>query len=411
MRAYISNRPIDEVTRGPGKSLALEGLRGVAALAVVFSHCFYTFFPFLQTGESGDLRYAWEYWLLNSPLRVFYNGTFAVTVFFVMSGYVLTRKFFENGDLRSLQDGASKRYFRLGIPVAASVLLCYTLMSLNAFPSDFSDLGPFIRSFYQFSPTISTAMRDAIYGSLVFGQSRYNYVLWTIGVEFLGSLMLFAYLALFGYSRFRSWIAAAISILLMIANPTNGILFTLFFVGAFMHTWRAPESPWSVAACVLAGLYFGGYHWYSAPYQPIVAGAEWVASAGIRIEWPVAVPAFGSVLLVYAVLGKNKVSALLSNRPAVWLGDKSFSLYLTHTFILSSIGIHVYLWTAGHSYILRSWSATAAVTIASMVFSSIFARFVDAPSVKLAQQFGNSFRASIMRVGQTNAPSRKEARE
>ncbi|MGU7842177.1 acyltransferase family protein [Burkholderia sp. AW33-5] len=389
----------------------MEGLRGVAALAVVFSHCFYTFFPYLQTGEAIDLKYAWERWLLNSPLRAFYNGTFAVTIFFVMSGYVLTRKFFENGDLRSLQDGASKRYLRLGIPVAASVLLCYALMSLNAFPSDFSDLGSFIQSFYRFQPSISTTMRDAIYGSLVFGQSRYNYVLWTIGVEFLGSLLLFAYLALFGYSRFRSWIAAAISILLMIANPTNGILFALFFVGAFMHTWRVPESPWSVAACVLVGLYLGGYHWYSIPYQPIVAGAEWIASAGIRIEWPVAVPAVGSVLLVYAVLGKNKVSALLSTRPAVWLGDKSFSLYLTHTFVLSSLGIHVYLWTTGHPHILRASAATAAVAVASMVFSSVFACFVDAPSVKLAQQFGKAFRASISRGERPKTPSPREARE
>ncbi|MCO1402836.1 hypothetical protein [Burkholderia multivorans] len=92
-------------------------------------------------------------------------------------------------------------------------------------------------------------------------------------------------------------------------------------------------------------------------------------------------------------------------------GQKLMTHARIFALVLSSIGIHVYLWTAGHSYILRSWSATAAVTIASMVFSSIFARFVDAPSVKLAQQFGNSFRASIMRVGQTNAPSRKEARE
>ncbi|WP_083211800.1 acyltransferase [Burkholderia sp. CCA53] len=408
MREQITDRQISEVTRGPGKALPLEGLRGVAALAVVFSHCFYTFFPFLQTGEATDLHYAWEYWLLNSPLRFFYNGTFAVTVFFVMSGYVLTRKFFESGDLGSLQDGASKRYLRLGIPVAASVMLCYGIMSLGVFPSNFADLGPFIRSFYQFDPSINTALRDAIYGSLVFGQSRYNYVLWTIGVEFLGSLMLFAYLALFGRSRFRSWVAVAISILLMIASPTNGILYALFFVGAFMHTWRAPESPWSVATCVMIGLYLGGYHWYSVPYQPIVAVAEWIASTGVHIEWPIAIPAIGSVLLVYAVLGKNTISELLSTRPAVWLGDKSFSLYLTHTFVLSSLGIYVYLWTSGQSHQLRAWAATASVAVASMAFSSIFARFVDAPSVRLAQRFGKVFRAAT-RADRTNAPSRMEA--
>ncbi|MBR7998255.1 acyltransferase family protein [Burkholderia vietnamiensis] len=376
-----------EVTRGAGKALALEGLRGVAALAVVFSHCFYTFFPFLQTGEKADQHAVWEFWLLNNPLRVFYNGTFAVTVFFVMSGYVLTRKFFENGDVRSLQDGAAKRYIRLGIPVGTSVLLGYTLMCAHAFPANLTHLGGFIEAAYGFQPSLALALSDSVFGSLVFGHAQYNYILWTIGVEFLGSLLLFAYLALFGHTRYRTWVAAAISVALIIAEPVNGILYALFFVGMFMHTWRLVRSPWAIAACVLSGLYFGGYHWYSKSYLWLVDVANALVRVGIHLEWPVLFPAIGSVFLVAAILGKNRVSAFLSLRPIVWLGDKSFSLYLTHTFVLSSVGMYAWLGTPSLPYQTRAWLSIAAVVVVSLIVAAAFARLVDAPAVKLAQKF------------------------
>ena len=92
-----------------GKNLALEGLRGVAALTVVFSHCAFSFYPFLQTGNPTDLRSRLEPLILDGGGRVFYNGTFSVGVFFVMSGYVLTRRFMLDGDQRSARrarDGA-----------------------------------------------------------------------------------------------------------------------------------------------------------------------------------------------------------------------------------------------------------------------------------------------------------------
>lgn len=120
--------------RGGSSLSALDGLRGVAAFAVLLSHCAFAFLPYLHTGNPAQLRYAWEESVFNSPFYLYYSGGFAVSLFFVLSGFVLARKFLLRGNIDDLRASAQKRYARLGIPVLGSVLLGYLLMSLQAIP-------------------------------------------------------------------------------------------------------------------------------------------------------------------------------------------------------------------------------------------------------------------------------------
>jgi peptidoglycan/LPS O-acetylase OafA/YrhL len=125
------------------KNQALEGLRGIAALVVVFSHCAWAFFPYLQSGMPADILTSWGPFIQNSPLRVLYNGTFSVAIFFVMSGYVLTRRYVAQPNAARLDEAAVKRLPRLGIPVFASVLLGYAVIKLGLI----SDVVPNPRNF------------------------------------------------------------------------------------------------------------------------------------------------------------------------------------------------------------------------------------------------------------------------
>ena len=74
---------------------SLELLRGVACLVVVNSHYFYLFLVYLSHGlrpGSPELlpQFSFEKTVGFFPFTLFYNGDLAVSIFFIISGYVLT---------------------------------------------------------------------------------------------------------------------------------------------------------------------------------------------------------------------------------------------------------------------------------------------------------------------------------
>ena len=111
----------------PGqKKNHLEALRGIAALIVVIGHYLNAFYPYTVFGSSGDYvaHGMWEKLLLTTPLGFFKAGDFAVCVFFVLSGYVLSYKYLGEKDVRPpIIAAILKRPFRLGGLVVFSQLI------------------------------------------------------------------------------------------------------------------------------------------------------------------------------------------------------------------------------------------------------------------------------------------------
>ncbi|MEC5180838.1 acyltransferase family protein [Arthrobacter sp. CG_A4] len=87
---------------GQTRVTQLDGLRGIAALVVVSCHVVSTL-PGIGSvfdNRSVGLTTA-ETWAVFSPLHVLWNGTPAVHVFFVLSGFVLVLPFTRPGAVRS----------------------------------------------------------------------------------------------------------------------------------------------------------------------------------------------------------------------------------------------------------------------------------------------------------------------
>jgi peptidoglycan/LPS O-acetylase OafA/YrhL len=105
----------------------LDGLRGLAALTVVFLHYVTAFYPAFVTANYSQIhtKSGIELFIAKSPLDIFYAGNFAVCIFFVLSGYVLSMKYFQFKNQNILIKSAIKRYFRLVIPVFASVSIAF----------------------------------------------------------------------------------------------------------------------------------------------------------------------------------------------------------------------------------------------------------------------------------------------
>src|SRR3954468_1590967 len=119
-----------DLPQGP-RIAYLESIRGLAALQVVLLHSFAAFAPglvFTAPSSQAVLNY-----IHLSPLYFLYDGYSAVYVFFVLSGYVLTRSF-ERQLTRPLAVVAA-RLIRLGLPALAATIVAAGLIATFGKPN------------------------------------------------------------------------------------------------------------------------------------------------------------------------------------------------------------------------------------------------------------------------------------
>jgi peptidoglycan/LPS O-acetylase OafA/YrhL len=137
----------------------IEGMRGLAALIVLFSHIIAAFYPVLFPYPAvlpvslDDL--ATQPFLVKAfvftPLNIFYNGIFAVMIFLIISGYVISYNCFHNKDENYITASFFKRYFRLTIPILFSCVIAYFLWEVGAFfnvKASGASNSPWLSQFY-----------------------------------------------------------------------------------------------------------------------------------------------------------------------------------------------------------------------------------------------------------------------
>ncbi|QEK93991.1 acyltransferase [Achromobacter insolitus] len=385
-----------ESTKQHPKILSLEGLRGVAALAVVFSHLALQFFPHAAVGGNHAVHSSIDPWLYNSPFRVLYAGFFAVCIFFVMSGYVLSRKFLRTHDNNILIDATAKRYFRLAIPVLVSCILMVVTASL-------------VQSMDGLGSRLWGASGEALYGAFIYGSNSYNKVIWTMQVEFLGSMILFAFLFVFGRFGFAPLAAIALCAVMMYLNQLTGYFFAMFIIGIYIDKLTFLFRHWVVSVPMfLFGLYLGAYDGPASAYRQVAVFANVLQfDYGIRLNWPVLFPGLGAILVVATTLALGPVNSFFSSRIPVWLGKVSFSLYLTHMIVLLVVAAPVANMFASMGSVPAALIACVASVIASLAVSVVFYRLVDKPSVTFANWFGRLIVAAFAKRAHTGPLTEK----
>lgn len=203
--ASLAEIPETVITRtDPSKLVYLESIRvyiqitqGVAALVVVIQH----FIQSISPSYSGDWVKYQEYLHL---YHVLYNGYIAVSLFFLLTGRVLTLSILKKGctveAIKSLGSAIFRRPLRLGIPVLAGTVIGQFLLHLNIFniteyhtkilgikhaflkpPLPFKSIPHFFAFVFSFL------------GGLPINADHYATpaVIWTIPVELSGSFYLF----------------------------------------------------------------------------------------------------------------------------------------------------------------------------------------------------------------------------
>lgn len=128
---------------------------------------------------------------LLKPFSFLFNGASSVYLFFILSGFVLSYKFWLNYSFSSLKYSLITRYFRLLFIVFFSGILAYILSTLQLLHD------PFDYSQRNFFPLDISFKKMLIENFTVFFTGRHiDKVFWTMRMEYLGSIFVFLLLLL-----------------------------------------------------------------------------------------------------------------------------------------------------------------------------------------------------------------------
>lgn len=354
--------------------VALDGLRGLAALIVVIFHFLYMLIPtavstFDQT----------PFVLTDTPLGILWNGRFAVSVFFVLSGFVIAGA----AERRSNQiiSNIVTRYVRLALPATASVIFAWLL--LTTFPTATEDLAKVTDSpshwlnhtHQALIPPFHEALTHGLVGNFVAGGSLFNNVLWTMKIELIGSISLFIiYWLTSGRARLIVLTICGLAIPFIMRPDYFG-----FVLGALMYEARTRGflnnvPTWLTTTLFFAGLVLGApgegfsQRWDLPTIIPLITIGN---SNGIT-------PIIAATLLIFAIANSPTIADFFSSSYLQWLGKISFALYLVHVPILYTLVATVYVDLQPNFLVIIIGYFGSVLLLAH-----IFTKMVDEPTLKL----------------------------
>lgn len=352
----------------------LEGLRGIACLIVVLDHCVNSFLPEARftnfDGRFGDLYRI----VASSPMNFIYSGVTPVFIFFILSGFVLSKKFIETGDTKVLAKGAMKRYFRLLGPVVFSTLAMYLSVKYA------ENAGVFDASHYY----IKDIIYQAFIGAFISTEPLINGPLWTMRFEFIGSLIVFLLLALtndhdnkktiyyfalmffvtlgndsylFSLFIFGIICASDNNTKEGIANIKNNILLVIIFIiSIFISTYPFPR--WNVEV-------IGLYKYINFSENQALVHNTWHF--------------LGAILFFTVALNSEIIKRLFSAKVCVWIGKLSFSIYVIHNVVVFNLEHFIHLdLSREKNFILM----TLITVIICILVSIPFEKYIDRKSTK-----------------------------
>ncbi|QDO97195.1 acyltransferase [Ferrovibrio terrae] len=405
--AKVSPHSLSSLRKGfnPGKAFSdmqriqyLDGLRGWAALFVLFHHLLLAFAP---DGRESALHTS----PVSAPLGFLTDGPLAVAIFFILSGIVLTAAVTsaqERGLHLRLGPLLVKRWLRLGIPIFVAGLLVLALFTVGLDRSiaiGWASESSFMRSFFPpgYDPSLLLVLKEAFIASFLGPTPPHDPVLWTIRIEFAGSVLVFLLALLLPAGRLRLAAAVVTGVALAVVPadwPSRiplgwiGNYCALFALGVALfellrlhHQRGGRNDPWRDAfgfTLLALGLVlyplFGIRVYDVAAIPPVIGEAPLLGGSQLR-----------AVLVVAGVLLSPSLQLFLSNATSAFLGRVSFGLYLLHAPLIWSAGGLAYFPLAAR---LGHWPAALlaalAVIVLSLCAAALFHQWVEQPSMRLS---------------------------
>jgi peptidoglycan/LPS O-acetylase OafA/YrhL len=367
---------------------ALDGLRGLAILMVMFSH-----FSIL-----GGLGFA-----ATLALRFVGCGAFGVDLFFVLSGFLITGILLDTKQApHALRNFYMRRTLRI-FPLNYAVLLAFYLFALVV-PMSYVHAKPAMQfqSVLHDWPWYATYTSNVLIGSRNNSGHGFLTVTWSLSIE-EQYYLIWAPLVL----MLRPRTVIRLSVLLLAASLAARCLFIL--------SGASPLQIYVSSICRADGLALGSY------YAAVVRRdgfSQRKATARAKLVLTVALPllvflaCFGALntkslfcrtigytliagtfsqMLVLAIDKQTRMAWILRFRFLGWFGVYSYGLYLLHTPMRSALDK---LWPTGDAWRNTAISGLASQALfttvgiaATMILALVARRVIEEPALRLKRYF------------------------
>ncbi|MEI6146242.1 MAG: acyltransferase [Methylococcales bacterium] len=358
----------------------LDSIRGLAAFTVINDH-FVTAYDL--PCEDSVCKHLLDY----SPLHIWWDGSAAVSMFFVLSGLVLSLKYFRVGhqaDLNSfkLMPYMTSRLFRIWLPYVLILLMSagFYYYTINS-PLLKTALPPseWIVNMWRNHPLTPTAMlRESFLLSLpamvvLLPQA------WTLTIELVLSLLLPIGLLLARQGSLWLGVFSIIAVFLLDVSPfllhfALGLLIARYYNDIANYLMPRPGLRRFI---LIVGLLFytaisTTNHLFSETFMWLVTGS-------------------GAGLIIIYTLSSHRTQALLEQPILRQLGKVSYSAYLIHMLILLCLTPYLLtqleLISANHLWLwLSAWLLTV---ISVQLLSLLSYYYIEIPSITLGRKLIN----------------------
>ena len=226
--------------RRPLSSTAwLDGLRGWAALGVCFVHLTVYTHPKIELCYGAEIEpgvYNKTPAALPFIRILFTGGHLAVMIFFIMSGYVLTRRMISllhegrrEDFVSAVHSAICRRPLRLYLPVVWSTLALVFIWHVFGIATPWPDRQPTI--FSELVTWCKDIMKFSFFYRNGFLFTYYNIHTWTIPVELRGSMFIFVWLFALHQFTNRLRILLTFAMTIYLAVGCAGAWYAAFFAG------------------------------------------------------------------------------------------------------------------------------------------------------------------------------------
>jgi peptidoglycan/LPS O-acetylase OafA/YrhL len=299
----------------------LDGLRGIASLMIVFHHSFTA--AIAKAMDNAGIPFAGFYF------RYFTQS--GVELFFVLSGIVLLRPYLRHERRLSVPQYFQRRFTRIYPPFIVALFLAAGISwFINAFPTWYS-----ARVFHMPLDWKEVLREALIINVKIDGKYwSYNLAWWSLGIEVLFYLVVPLIILLFPGRRPVTSARAAVMIVGTLAVSVALQLFsTKYFPGVYSYDKVVTDIFQFICypVCFLMGILLAVRDFSTREARILIVCGVPLVIASIYYL-PFVNPGYGLIYAGLIILSFNRDSFkhFLSRPFMIWLGERSYSLFLVH---------------------------------------------------------------------------------